>query len=108
MLSLSIDMLHLLDTASRIFDIALNKKVYLRFTAQRGRSKIIYIHNGTNLVGSQNILRKINWIQINKYATVQRINWRFYPPNAAWWAVSGNNSLKNLMKKIFRENLFMI
>ena len=56
-----------------------------RFMGRRGRPSIIYSDNGTNFVGANNAFEKINWENVAKYSSIQRIEWRFNPPAAPWW-----------------------
>lgn len=56
-----------------------------RFIARRGRPTTIYSDNGTNFVGTENLLSVVNWDIIQECATVRRIEWKFNPPTAAWW-----------------------
>ncbi|XP_035211824.1 uncharacterized protein LOC118185963 [Stegodyphus dumicola] len=67
-----------------------------RFIARRGRPYVIYSDNGTNFVGTNSVLKKVNWNAICSDSYVQQ--GRFYPinerlqspvgpssPDAAWW-----------------------
>ena len=56
-----------------------------RFIARRGRPRTIYSDNGTNFRGASNALKDINWSRVISEAQIQRINWKFNPPTAAWW-----------------------
>ncbi|XP_035222185.1 uncharacterized protein LOC118195060 [Stegodyphus dumicola] len=56
-----------------------------RFIARRGRPYVIYSDNGTNFVGTNSVLKKVNWNAICSAASIQRIRWKFNPPTAAWW-----------------------
>ncbi|CAL8130362.1 unnamed protein product [Orchesella dallaii] len=55
------------------------------FVGRRGRPSIIYSDNGTNFVGTHNLFKAVNWKQVQKYGSYQKIEWRFNPPTAAWW-----------------------
>ncbi|XP_035214415.1 uncharacterized protein LOC118188155 [Stegodyphus dumicola] len=55
------------------------------FIARRGRPYVIYSDNGTNFVGTNSVLKKVNWNAICSAASIQRIRWKFNPPTAAWW-----------------------
>lgn len=56
-----------------------------RFIARRGQPTIIYSDNGTNFVGTYNLFKTVDWKKVDSYCTVERIEWRFNPPSAAWW-----------------------
>ncbi|UYV84483.1 hypothetical protein LAZ67_X002352 [Cordylochernes scorpioides] len=58
---------------------------FRRFVARRGRPSIVYSDNGLNFVGCNNLFKKVNWNDVLRYATVQRIKWNFNPPTAAFW-----------------------
>ncbi|GBM82203.1 hypothetical protein AVEN_179513-1 [Araneus ventricosus] len=51
------------------------------FIARRGRPKTIYSDNGTNFKGSCNELSKLDWNQIQREANLERMSWKFNPPN---------------------------
>ncbi|UYV80585.1 hypothetical protein LAZ67_19000825 [Cordylochernes scorpioides] len=77
---------------------------FRRFVARRGRPSIVYSDNGLNFVGCNNLFKKVNWNDVLRYATVQRIKWNFNPPTAAfwggWWVC-----LVGLMKQLIRKVL---
>jgi len=56
-----------------------------KFTCIIGRPRTVFSDNGTNFVGAQSIMKKLNWKKIEKEMHVQSISWRFNPPTAAWW-----------------------
>ncbi|GFU62020.1 integrase catalytic domain-containing protein [Trichonephila clavipes] len=51
-----------------------------RFVARRGKHRIIYSDNGTNFRGAYNELIDIDWNEVSRYAEIQRITWKFIPP----------------------------
>ncbi|KAF2888647.1 hypothetical protein ILUMI_17526, partial [Ignelater luminosus] len=59
-------------------------QVLRRFVARRGRPKILYSDNGTNFRGSDNAFANLDWDEINRETSSQRIVWRFNPPSASW------------------------
>ncbi|XP_071038610.1 uncharacterized protein, partial [Parasteatoda tepidariorum] len=77
---------------------------FRRFIARRGRPKIVYSDNGTNFLGANNALTNIDWAQIAKFSTVQKIQWKFNPPTAAWWG-GWWERLIQLVKRILRKVL---
>lgn len=56
-----------------------------RFIARRGRPKIMYSDNGTCFRGADNAFNSIDWDEISRVCSVERISWRFNPPSASWW-----------------------
>ncbi|GFT33267.1 integrase catalytic domain-containing protein [Trichonephila clavipes] len=79
-----------------------------RFIARRGRPTTIYSDNGKNLVGTANLLQKIDWKKIENFASEKRITWKFSPPAAPWWGGFWER-LMGLLKSILRssgESLF--
>lgn len=75
-----------------------------RFIARRGRPSVIYSDNGTNFVGTENALNQVNWKKVNEYSTVERFEWRFNPPTAAWWGGFWER-LIGLTKQLLRRTL---
>ncbi|XP_018406270.1 PREDICTED: uncharacterized protein LOC108782486 [Cyphomyrmex costatus] len=69
-----------------------------RFIARRGRPSIIYSDNGRNFVGASNLLKRINWKKIARYGAINKIEWYFNPPSAAWWG-GWWERLKDLLKR---------
>ncbi|GBM26101.1 hypothetical protein AVEN_12857-1 [Araneus ventricosus] len=64
---------------------------FRRYVARRGRPSIVYSDNGTNLVGVNNLIKRINWERVAKYSTVNKIDWKFIPPSVPWWSDFGEN-----------------
>ncbi|KAF6216059.1 hypothetical protein GE061_000397 [Apolygus lucorum] len=58
---------------------------FRRFVAMRGRPSIIYSDNGRNFQGASNALKEVDWSSIAAQGAIDRIEWRFNPPRAAWW-----------------------
>ncbi|GBO43064.1 hypothetical protein AVEN_56295-1, partial [Araneus ventricosus] len=77
---------------------------FRRYVARRGRPSIVYSDNGTNLVGVNNLIKRINWERVAKYSTVNKIDWKFIPPSAPWWSDFGEN-LIGMVKRIIRKVL---
>jgi len=75
-----------------------------RFIARRGRVSTIYSDNGTNFVGSSNLMKKLDWKKVEEETSVQRILWKFNPPSAAWWG-GWWERLVGLVKQLLRRNL---
>ncbi|XP_055932063.1 uncharacterized protein LOC129962342 [Argiope bruennichi] len=75
-----------------------------RFIARRGRPKVIYSDNGTNLVGAENSLQKLDWDVIETETSIQRITWKFIPPSAAWWGGFWERIVQ-MVKKLLRRVL---
>ncbi|UYV65880.1 hypothetical protein LAZ67_3005787 [Cordylochernes scorpioides] len=77
---------------------------FRRFVARRGRPSIVYSDNGLNFVGCNNLFKKVNWNDVLRYATVQRIKWNFNPPTAAFWG-GWWERLVGLMKQLIQKVL---
>jgi len=75
-----------------------------RFTARRGRPRVIYSDNGTNFTGAANALNKLNWEKIAKHNTTRQIEWYFNPPAAPWWG-GWWERLIGVLKTILRKIL---
>ncbi|GFW38361.1 integrase catalytic domain-containing protein [Trichonephila clavipes] len=75
-----------------------------RFIARRGRPRIIYCHNGTNLSGAFNDLAKLDWHKISNETSTQKIVWKFIPPSAAWWG-GWWERLVRIIKELLRRSL---
>ncbi|XP_058805274.1 uncharacterized protein LOC131672213 [Phymastichus coffea] len=87
---------------------SLSTKTFLwalrRFINRQRRPTDIYCDNGTNFVGADNALKKLNWDVINSYSTAQRITWNFNPPSAPWWG-GWWERLVGMVKVILRKVL---
>lgn len=79
-------------------------QAFRRFIARRGRPHVIYSDNGTNFVGTSRALKGIDWEEIRKYSSAQRIDWKFNPPTAAWWG-GWWERLVRLTKELLRRVL---
>jgi len=70
-----------------------------KFTMTVGRPNTIYSDNGTNFVGTENLLKKVNMKNLH----VNKINWIFNPPSAPWWGGWWERlvrTLKELLRKM--------
>ncbi|XP_072400943.1 uncharacterized protein [Diabrotica undecimpunctata] len=77
-----------------------------RFIARRGRPKTIYSDNGTNFVGTENAFLRVGFEKIAESSSVERIQWRFNPPTAAWWGGFWERLvgvLKQLLRKVLGQ-----
>lgn len=79
-------------------------KAFRRFVSRRGRPKIVYSDNGTNFVGTENLLRKLDWDCSGKSFAAERIIWKFNPPTASWWGGFWER-LIGLLKQLLRKTL---
>lgn len=75
-----------------------------RFIARRGRPEVIYTDNGTNFVGTENLMEKLNWEEIVSHTEVRRIKWIFNPPSAPWWG-GWWERIVAMIKQLLRRNL---
>ncbi|XP_031351409.1 uncharacterized protein LOC116176791 [Photinus pyralis] len=69
-------------------------------------TKKIYSDRGTNFVGAANLLELINWEKVNKFATSERIDWKFNVPSAPWWGGWWERLvglLKNIMRRVLGQ-----
>ena len=67
---------------------------------------MIYSDNGTNFKGAENEFSCLDWENIVRYSTAQRIEWKFNPPTAAWWGGWWERLigiLKRLLRKVLRR-----
>ncbi|XP_059047188.1 uncharacterized protein LOC131842631 [Achroia grisella] len=75
-----------------------------RFLARRGRVRTIYSDNGTNFRGAHSLLNKIDWAEISKKSSIQKLQWKFIPPNAPWWGGFWERLIK-MLKELLRRML---
>ncbi|XP_055944623.1 uncharacterized protein LOC129975585 [Argiope bruennichi] len=68
---------------------------FRRFVSRRGRCTTIYCDNGSNFVGAANYLKQLDWNRIQKYGTINSIDWKFNPPTAACDSMSVLQQLGN-------------
>ena len=83
-------------------------QAFKRFIARRGRPKIVYSDNGSNFVGANRLFRAVNWEKIASHVSVEKIDWRFNPPTAAWWGGWWERLvriLKDLLKRTLKKAL---
>ena len=79
-------------------------QTFRRFVARRGRPAIVYSDNGTNFVGIDNAFGRLDWEKISKHCAIERIDWRFNPPTAAWWGGWWERLIR-LLKQLLRKTL---
>ncbi|CAK1589447.1 unnamed protein product [Parnassius mnemosyne] len=75
-----------------------------RFIARRGRIDVIFTDNGTNFRGTANLLKDINWQEVESVTAVHAIKWRFIPPRTPWWE-GWWESLIRVLKEMLRRIL---
>lgn len=75
-----------------------------RFIARRGRPEVVYTDNGTNFVGTENLMKRLDWEEISKHTSARRIKWIFNPPSAPWWG-GWWERLVAMVKQLLRRNL---
>ena len=74
-----------------------------RFIARRGRISVCYSDNGSNFVGSRNLLKGIDWDKVRQDSNCSKIIWKLIPPSAPWWGGWWERIiriLKDLLRKI--------
>jgi hypothetical protein len=79
-------------------------QTFRRFVARRGRPAIIYSDNGTNFRGTDQAFRQLDWEKIIRTSTIERIDWRFNPPTAAWWGGWWERLIR-LLKQLLKRTL---
>ncbi|XP_076290996.1 uncharacterized protein LOC143214168 [Lasioglossum baleicum] len=75
-----------------------------RHIARRGRPSVVYSDNGTNFVGTANLLKKVDFDKLSKITSTERIEWKFNPPTAAWWGGFWER-LIGVLKRLLRRTL---
>ncbi|XP_035205802.1 uncharacterized protein LOC118180857 [Stegodyphus dumicola] len=77
---------------------------FRRFVARRGRPRVVYTDNGTNFRGAYNNFLEIDWSKITRQTEIQKIEWKFIPPTAAWWG-GWWERLVRVVKELLRRTL---
>lgn len=75
-----------------------------RFIARRGRPMVIYSDNGTNFVGTVNLMNELDWKEIEVHTEARNIRWIFNPPSAPWWG-GWWERIVGLVKLLLRKRL---
>ncbi|XP_051157995.1 uncharacterized protein LOC127279598 [Leptopilina boulardi] len=75
-----------------------------RHIARRGRPSIIYSDNGTNFVGLNNSLKRIDFTKLAQTRAMRQIQWIFNPPAAAWWGGFWER-MNGILKRLLRRTL---
>lgn len=75
-----------------------------RFIARRGRPSIVYSDNGSNFIGTNKAFCNIDWKVVTTNAAIQKIQWKFNPPTAAWWGGFWERMIR-MLKIILRKVL---
>jgi hypothetical protein len=78
-----------------------------RFIARRGRPAVIVSDNGTNFEGANNLLKKIDWKEIESIGTADRLKWKFNPPSAPWWE-GWWQRVVGMVKVLLRPSKFVV
>lgn len=79
-----------------------------RFIFQHGRPNTIMSDNGTNFVGTSNLLKTIKTEELKKACDVEKISWEFIPPAAPWWGGFWERmvrSVKEPLRRIFGSSV---
>ncbi|XP_011858864.1 PREDICTED: uncharacterized protein LOC105556387, partial [Vollenhovia emeryi] len=79
-------------------------EAFRRFVSKRGRPTHVHTDNGTNFTGANNLLHNINRRRVEDFGIVERIQWQFNPPSAAWWGGWWERKVR-IMKDMLRKNL---
>lgn len=75
-----------------------------RFIARRGRPTIIYSDNGSNFVGANNALKRLDVEKLMNEVKLKKITWKFIPPAAPWWGGWWERII-GMMKQLLRKVL---
>ena len=75
-----------------------------RHISRGGRPSVIFSDNGTNFVGLNNELKKLDFTKLDGSADLQEIEWKFNPPSAPWWGGFWER-LIGILKKLLRRSL---
>lgn len=75
-----------------------------RFIARRGRSDLLMSDNGTNFVGTKNLLNSLDWEELQRQSTIRRFAWKMNAPTAAWWGGFWERLIR-VMKELLRRIL---
>ncbi|GFW20881.1 integrase catalytic domain-containing protein [Trichonephila clavipes] len=74
------------------------------FIARRGRPSVIYSDNGTNFKGAYRLYHKVNLAKLKNVEELNRISWKFIPPQVPWWGGFGERLIE-LVKRTLRKTL---
>ena len=77
---------------------------FRRFIARRGRPSVVYSDNGSNFVGMDNALKKLNIIKIANVLALKQIEWILNPPSSPWWGGFWER-LIGVLKRLLRWHL---
>ena len=75
-----------------------------RLIARRGRPSIVYSDNGSNFVGLDNALKRIDYAKLAKHLALEGIEWKFNPPSSPWWG-GFFERLIGVLKRLLRRTL---
>ena len=73
-----------------------------RFIARRGRPSTIYSDNQTNFTGCQKALESLDWEELHEFYNLERIEWKFNPPTAAWWGGWWETLIRVIKRTLFK------
>lgn len=59
---------------------------------------------GTNLTGTDNAMKKLDWNKIKKMTATMQIDWNFSPPKGPWWG-GWWEKLMHLLKNSLKREL---
>ncbi|XP_073955657.1 uncharacterized protein [Choristoneura fumiferana] len=79
-------------------------QTFRRFIARRGRATSMISDHGTNFTGTKHLLENIDWDEVQRQSTIQRIRWKLNAPAAAWWG-GFYERLIGVMKNLLRRVL---
>lgn len=82
-------------------------QTFRRFIARRGRATTMISDHGTNFTGTKHLLQNVDWDEVQRQSTIQRIRWKLNAPAAAWWGGFYERLIglmKNLLRRVLGKN----
>uniref|UniRef100_A0A0K8T8P3 Integrase catalytic domain-containing protein n=1 Tax=Lygus hesperus TaxID=30085 RepID=A0A0K8T8P3_LYGHE len=80
---------------------------FWRFIALRGRPILVCSDNDRKFRGAFNALQEVDWDKVAAKGALDRNDWRFNPPRAAWWGGFWEHMvgiLKIVLRKILGQD----
>jgi len=75
-----------------------------KFTCVVGWPSHTFSDNGTDFVGAQNLIKKLDWAKLEGALNLKQIVWTFNPPSAPWWGGWFERLIKSV-KELLRRML---
>jgi hypothetical protein len=78
-------------------------KALERFICQYGRPTSLFSDNGTNFVGTNSLMKSLDWNEVARESQVRPIRWSFNPPSAAWWGGWWERLIRSMKNQLRRS-----